>query len=232
MQEVSDTLVANWTITSRIQRPSAVDIVCPHCARKVTYTLKWGAINHTIMSTESRCPACDNNSIFIILDLSEIEPDGNKKGRLYVHPSPKIRYPIRGIDEIHDFPNELQKAYESAINVYNVREWTATAVLCRRLLEGITFTLIPEEERKGSLFDQLQSLPDYRDLKAPILTLADAIRKGGNLGAHFDLDKEPDEETVTLMIDLLDYLLEYLFILPTKINKLHKAIDHLGKAHS
>ena len=229
MQEISDALVASWRITNRVRRPSAVDIVCPHCARKVTYTLNWGTHNEIVMYTVSRCPACNNDSIFILLEFSEIEPGGDRKGRLYIHPSPKIRHPIQGIDEVDEFSEELQRAYASAINVYNVREWTAAAVLCRRLLEGVTLSLIPASKRKGSLYHQLQSLPEYKDLKAPLLTLADAIRKGGNLGAHFDLDKEPNEDTVTLMIDLLDYLLEYLFILPKKIDKLHDAIDNLGK---
>jgi hypothetical protein len=35
-----------------------------------------------------------------------------------------------------------------------------------------------------------------------VIRRADAIRKGGNLGAHFDLEKEPNEETATLMIEL------------------------------
>ena len=44
MYEVSNALIANWNVTNQIRRPSAVDIVCPHCARKVTYTLQWGGL--------------------------------------------------------------------------------------------------------------------------------------------------------------------------------------------
>jgi hypothetical protein len=232
MHEVSDALVANWSTKDHIRRPSAVDIVCPHCARKVTYTLNWSGISDLIMNTASRCPACNGRSLFVIVDLSEIEGGGDKKGRLYIHPSPKIRYPIEGISDVDEFSEGLREAYGSAINVYNVGEWTAAAVLCRRLLEGITLALIPEDKRKESLYQQLQSLPEYRDLKSPIMMLADALRKGGNLGAHFDSEKTPNEETVTLMIDLLDYLLEYLFILPKRIESLHKTIDDLGKENA
>ena len=54
------------------------------------------------------------------------------------------------------------------------------------------------------------------------------VRKGGNLGAHFDLEKEPNEETATLMIELLEYLIEYLFVLPKRIDKIHGTIDGLA----
>jgi hypothetical protein len=53
------------------------------------------------------------------------------------------------------------------------------------------------------------------------------IRKGGNLGAHFDLEREPDEEVFSLMIDLFDYLIEYLFVLPSHIELLNDKIEHL-----
>ena len=61
------------------------------------------------------------------------------------------------------------------------------------------------------------------------MTLSDAIREGGNLGAHFDFEREPNEETATQMIELLDYLIEYLFILPKRIENLKNAIENLGE---
>lgn len=228
MHEVYDDLVAHWEISDKRRLPIAIDLICPLCSRTVTFTLKWGSKNNTLMFTSSRCPACSHQVVFILVEFQEIESGGDIKGRLYAYPSPKIRYPLDEITEIEEFSDNLQSAYMSAINVYNVGEWTAAAVLSRRVLEGVAKSLIPEGEQQGNLYQQLRSLPKYRDLEAPILTLADAIRKGGNLGAHFDLEKEPDEETVTLMINLLDDLIEYLFILPTKINKLDDAIENLG----
>lgn len=59
--------------------------------------------------------------------------------------------------------------------------------------------------------------------------LADAIRKGGNLGAHFDLEKEPSEDISKLMVDMLDYLIEYIYILPNRIQSLHDKIESLSK---
>jgi len=228
MYRVPQALVANWSIAARVRYPAAVDLICPSCARKVTFSLSWGGFNDRLMFCGSRCPACASSPSFILVAFQEVEPGGDKIGQLFVSPAPKIRQPIEDVAQIEEFSEDLRRAYVSALNVFNTREWTATAVLCRRLLEGITLTMLPEDQRKGTLSRQLKALSEHRDLKKPIETLADAIRKGGNLGAHFDLEREPDEETVSLMIDLLDYLIEYLFILPKRIERLHLTIDSLG----
>jgi hypothetical protein len=41
------------------------------------------------------------------------------------------------------------------------------------------------------------------------------------------LDKEPTREVAEACIDLLDYLLEYLFVLPNRIDELKKRVDDL-----
>jgi hypothetical protein len=140
-----------------------------------------------------------------------------------MHPTPRLsRQPIAAIDTI---PESITRAYVSAINVYNVHEWTAAAVLCRRVLEGLTQSQLPEDFRKRTLAQQLQELGNHVDFEKPMHMLTDAIRRGGNLGAHFDADKEADEETVTMMLDLLEYLMEYVFALPKRIEHLHARVN-------
>lgn len=229
MYHISDNFVASWIRTKNFELPAVIDISCPFCSRHLSFSLTWGNPNENLTNTNTRCTACQKSVIAVLVDFKkESEIDKFLRGKLYIYPKPKVRQPIDGIEEIKDFSEGLEKAYQSAINVFNVREWTASAVLCRRLLEGIAKTLLPEEEQNKPLYKQIQSLPAHRDLRQPILTMADAIRLGGNLGAHFDWDKEPNEETVTLMLELLDYLIEYLFILPERVERLHTAINELG----
>lgn len=143
-----------------------------------------------------------------------------------MHPAPKIRSRMKGLDEVEDFPTALNRAYISAVNVYNAGEWNGAASLSRRLLEGIAKNILPNSKHDKPLHVQIQSLPDHRDLKQPFITLAHAIREAGNMGAHFDI-REANEETATLMLDLLEYLMEYLYLLPKQINQLDEAIRRI-----
>jgi hypothetical protein len=229
MRQILDSEVAQTVTSNNYLLPSSVDIMCPHCKRLVTFNLKWSSLNKNLVYTLSRCAGCGDISYFIIVDFKEINEQKVLKGSLFVYPEADRRKAIEGINEVEDFSDGLHRAYESTINVYNTREWTATAVLCRRLLEGITKTLLPSEEHDKPLAKQLEILPNKTDLHRPIMTLAHAIRKGGNLGAHFDLEKEPNEETTKLMVDLIDYLIEYLFILPQRIEELNNYVEKMPK---
>jgi hypothetical protein len=67
------------------------------------------------------------------------------------------------------------------------------------------------------------------DLAKPLITLAHAIRQVGNLGARFDLRKEPDRDTVKAQLELIEYLLEYMYTLPGMIETVNDKVDALGE---
>jgi len=229
MHHIAEEFIVDYDNRSGIDFPSSVDLICPFCGRQVNYSIKWrsNVIDYNGMATYARCPACREHPNFILVGVQDRGDDSHKKGQLYVYPAPKVRYPIADIGDLAEFGEVFRRAYESAINVYNLKDWNATAIACRRLLEGMSKTQLPEAEQKLPLARQLQELPKHRDLSKPILLLADAIRKGGNLGAHFDLEREPNEETATLMIELLEYIIEYLFIIPKRVEKFHNEVDRL-----
>lgn len=229
MYYIAEEFIADYDNRKGIDFPSSVDLICPFCGRQVNYSIKWRSdvIDYNGMATYARCPACGKYPNFILVGVPNREDDSHKKGQLYVYPAPKVRHPISGIKEIDEFGEPLRRAYESAIKVYNGKDWVATAMMCRRLLEGVSKTLLPEEKQGLPLARQLVELSKHKDLAEPVRMLADAIKKGGNLGAHFDLEREPNEETATLMIELLEYLIEYLFIIPKRVEKFHAEVDHL-----
>ena len=75
--------------------------------------------------------------------------------------------------------------------------------------------LLPEEERNRGfiLARALEELRNHVDLSRPLTQLSHVIRQGGNLGAHFDLEREPDQNTALMMIELLEFFMEYLFVI-------------------
>ncbi len=228
MQRKEDKYFTKHQKQGGVKLITSVDYNCPHCGRNVNFYLGWSLPqNHYCLSTKARCSGCGQESKFIYIDYDLADKDG--LGKLFIHPNSKRRRSIIDFSKTDSTLNHgLQTAYESALNVYNVGEWTATSVLCRRLLEGITQDLLPDENKKLNLNKKLMELPKYLDLQKPILTLADALRKGGNLGAHFDLEKTPDKKIASQMLDLLDYLIEYIYILPNRIEGLHNEIEELN----
>ena len=63
------------------------------------------------------------------------------------------------------------------------------------------------------------------DLAEPIRNLANVLRQGGNLGAHFDMEKEPDKRMALQMLSLLENLIEFLHVLPHEIRSLEHFLD-------
>jgi hypothetical protein len=96
------------------------------------------------------------------------------------------------------------------------------------VLEAVVQNLLPKEARKGSLYEQLGKLQSSVDLSKPLRSLADALRKGGNLGAHFraesDPEGEPDQATARQMLHFVEYLMRYLYVLPGEVESFHNDI--------
>lgn len=232
MYRIPSEFIPGYSGTGTDQIPSSVDLICPRCGRQVNFALSnWQAAKSVNSKhAQSRCPGCGDVSFFYwVGNPAWIGNDETPSHDLYVHPDPKlIRRPIDGLNKAAGFPADLGGAYASAIGTYNVRQWTAAAVLIGRVLEGITRSVLPEDKHRLPLAMQIQELPEHIDLQEPIVRLSDAIRKGRNIGAHFDAELEPNQETTEQMLDLLDYAIEYLFILPGRIEELHDQLADTG----
>lgn len=219
MHELPFGSIASWNETPGQGRyPLTIDTACPRCGRTVTLQTRAperdGARETT--SATARCPACGQDSHVWFVE----------EGYLFIRPSPPKthRRPIEGHEAL---PERLRRAYKAALDVYNAGVWTATANSCRRTLEGIVPDLHPDAE--GPLARRLKELPDNVDLAEPLVTLSHAVREGGNLGSHFDLEKEPDRETAEAMLELVEYFLEYVYTLPRMIEDLNRKLDALGR---
>ena len=232
MYALSNSHIARWKRESSVYLPSAIDINCHACGRLVSFaTDTWKPAPQKTRVSVVRCPACNTPSTFFLLNHHGSSGSLSDTESLYLAEEPPGREPIKEILDSNQLDEPLQRAYVSAINVFNTQEWGATAVLTRRLLEGLTKSLSPEHQSLP-LAQQVAKLAETKDLAAPITTIADAIRKGGNLGAHFDLESEPNQEVARLMLELVEELLEYFYVLPARIEELHDHIQSLDKGTS
>lgn len=229
MYQLSDAFIPQWTDDAPFRSPARVDTICPHCGLSIVFELKqWTRTGSGLAAaTEAACSSCGRTVSFFA--STGAGNNGRGEASFYMHPSPDfLRQPLEDISRVKEFDESLQRAYAASINVYNAREWTGTAVVCRRTLEDIAKALLPSDQRKLSLALQIEALPRRRDLAKPMLLLSDALKRSGSLGAFFDLEKIPDQHTATLIIDLLEYLIQYLFILPERIQQLHNEVRALA----
>jgi hypothetical protein len=122
-------------------------------------------------------------------------------------------------------PPKLKKAYQSALNVLTIGEAEATASQCRRVLEGVTRRVLPPEVTTTNLARRIQALAQQDEtLARPLIDLADSLREGGNLGAHFNDEVDTSIDDAVRMVELLDYLLTYLFVLPERIHQFRSEV--------
>ncbi|MBN2475469.1 MAG: DUF4145 domain-containing protein [Pirellulales bacterium] len=217
--------VPNWINVSSFWLPQSVDFVCPHCGREVNFALtNWQHVNRrSAASAAANCPGCRKEVRFWAIDPSKYGDTGSKEcAELCMHPTPTVkRSMMRGLDRV---PPEIARAYVSALSALNAGVWNGTAALVGRALEGLVKNLMPKDKQKLPLAQMLAELPDTVDLPKTLRTLTDGLRKGRNIGAHFDLDKEADEEMANMMVEFLEYFLEYLYIVPAKVDDLHRRL--------
>lgn len=225
MYRIPASAVAKWMKgPSDYHVPRALDLVCPACQKAVTFVTAdlWDSQNVRGMPLNVRCPRCGDT--VTVLRLGGIDNSG---ARLYIDAEDPARQPVADLDLVPDsvISPALKKAYQSALNVLAIGEAEATAVTCRRVLEGITRKVLPDEVTTTNLSRRIQELTKQHDkLAQPLVELSDTLREGGNLGAHFSDETETSIDDARRMVDLLDYLITYLFVLPQQIHRFRSEV--------
>jgi hypothetical protein len=220
MQKINSDSVNSWGEVSSCKFAQSISISCPFCHERGTFTptLLLEDTDRKTISYSSTCPTCQKTVFFWVITLKDIEP------LVYMFPECKGFREILFADS--EIPGPLRRAYESTVNAFNSKNYTATAVCCRRTLEGIFKYRLPEGKKDLTLAKAIDQIKDSEDLAKPLNNLSHAIRQGGNLGAHFDMEKEPGKELAEAMVDLLEYFIEYLYTLPSQIERIDNVLGN------
>ena len=217
--------VKSWVQASGGPRtPAQIAAACPHCAMWCIFSASSTQVNTNtgIGSSKSKCPSCDEFLGFIYIYPDKIRPNATQTSIL-LFPAPKLKRPEAF--EAEGVPQDVSKAFRNTLDTFQSRNYTATTVMGRRTLEGLLLSLLPPDHEKQNLHRLIEAVTKEVDFAKPLNQLSHAIRASGNLGAHFDPAAEPDEVMAQQLVELLDYLISYLFVLPTKIKQLEDAIE-------
>jgi hypothetical protein len=115
-------------------------------------------------------------------------------------------------------PAPLKSAYSEAISCFKSKAYTATAIMCRKTLEGICV----EHGAKGNnLVSNLKELKDNGVIENRLFEWADALRISGNEAAH-DVTVTTSPEDARDILEFTNALLEYIFTFRDKFEEFEK----------
>lgn len=222
MKQLDIEAVKRWTAVPQatIRAPASIGTLCPHCAEKVTLTTqgrRFDQARHTL-SCSSRCPSCGESVHFWLTELAADGADGEPVTELYMRPTPADRLDATRFEV--ELPDPVRRAYESTVDSYNSGNLTATAVLCRRTLEHVFRYRLASERHRGTLIEAIGAVSETEDFRAPLDRLALALGDGAELGALLDMEREPDRDAARALVELLDALITYLYVLPDVFERL------------
>jgi hypothetical protein len=225
MRRINPGSVNSYIRYGNIKIPKAVQSECPGCRESAVFVLNANYQNskHNLV-TESICPTCKNSATFIIMTKDVIDEKG-EHADTYIYDLQSSKHAVHQIESLPNIPKDLLRAYRSALNVHQTRENSATAVMSKRVIESILKHFLGEKNHGQPLYKQLEMLPNKVDLAKPIQTLSVLLTNNSRLNQMLDLDIEMDYETSTLLMDLIENLIEYLFVLPGKIEVAQRKIE-------
>jgi hypothetical protein len=224
MRRINPGSVNSYIRYGNLKIPKSIQSECPQC-RNITEFM----INANFQSskngllTESSCPTCKKSTVFIIM-TKDGQYEQNEHADTYIYDIQASKHLINHLESLPNIPRDLIRAYRSSINVFESRENSATAVMSKRVIESILKHFLKEKSKGQPLSQQLEILPNQVDLAKPIQSLSHLLSTDGSLHRVLELETEMDYETTALLMDLLESLIEYLFVLPGKIEVTHNKI--------
>ncbi|MBI1813557.1 MAG: DUF4145 domain-containing protein [Deltaproteobacteria bacterium] len=145
-----------------------------------------------------KCPSCETPLLIYQWRPEEGQPWDSPK-RLYP--------PIRRLSS--QIPNELRRSFREAIRCQESGHYLATALMCRRTLEGICAHHLGTVR---NLSTSLKELHKKNVIDDRLFEWASALRDDGNLAAH-DMNARISHEDAEDLVDFSEAILDYVFVL-------------------
>jgi hypothetical protein len=204
--------------------------VCYHCGNRASHD-KVGSFNSTELfeQVESRrlnerfrydlyrCSTCDGISVFgDFVDYPE-RPDLASRR---IHPKgSRLLPPAHLLANRGCVPQRILQLYDEIWPLRHVSP-TAFAGQVRRALE---FVCSDQKAAGRTLFEQLQDLAKRGTFPGYFVEMTDLMRRVGNLGSHAG-EVDVDFWDAELLDDFFRSVIEYVYIAPSKIERLKERI--------
>lgn len=203
---------------------------CFHCGNETLMSQKGGfswsshddGFRFSFTYKLFECPVCHKASLFeeytddsMVFRFPGIN-DSIEEERSY---SSKIVFPVNSFDS-NALPRGIRESYEAALRVRQV-DITGCVLLLRRTIEMV---MTDQGATSWGLQKKIEEIAE-KGLIPPALREASFFtKKFGDSAAHGN-ELNADAEDTKNLLDFTEYIIEYLYIIPEKINSLKLKIE-------
>lgn len=190
---------------------------CTRCSARVSGTVEGQFNEHldeagfTVRWSLLKCPTCFA-AILIAQDDEAARYGGSDDGELWA--DTRVLYPVNKRRELGAaVPEPIRTAFGEARTCFDdARAYTACAIMCRKVLEGICDS---HGAKRGSLAQRLKSLADQGVLDKRLYEWIDTLRVVGNEAVH-DVSVTVSKEDAADLLELAEAVAEYLYTFKEK----------------
>ena len=122
---------------------------------------------------------------------------------------PKTIYPTSSLNVNNAAPEPIRIALEEAIVCFKVKAYTASAIMCRKVLEGIRSEYGIKER---TLSASLNTMKEREFIDIRLFQWSDALKSAGNEAAHdvnIRIEKDDAQDIVDFAVAITDYLFSF-----------------------
>jgi len=123
--------------------------------------------------------------------------------------TPFVMFPQTDARVNPDAPTEIRAAFEEACTCYRTQAFTASAIMCRKTLEGVCAVHGIEER---NLSASIRKMKDVGLIDERLFEWSDALRVVGNEAAHgvgVQITQADAKDTLEFTNAILDYMFSY-----------------------
>jgi hypothetical protein len=222
MRRILPGSILSYNQYGHLKVPKAVKCECPECGKTTAFILKVNYQSNRVgLFSQGNCPVCRTTSQFVIM-LKDYFDGTNEQADVFIYDQ---RQPLHQIEKNTHIPGDLIRAYRSALNVHQSKDPSATAVMSKRVLESVLKSFLGEDTKGLPMSERWEELPTSIDLTKPISALSHLIHPESHFQQMLELERDLDDEMAELLMDLLNGLIEYLYVLPARLELTHGRIE-------
>jgi hypothetical protein len=166
--------------------------------------------------TSMVCRNCNQPIIVIEEEYIGEKPKLKNKEGGFIKYVGHFWWPLENVKVNDKYPLNIRKVFSEAIICFYSNCFSASAVMSRRTIEAIAKD---KGFSEGNLIDKIKSMKEKGVLQQALADWANEVRLIGNQGAHFDPINKVEEADAKQIIEFIEELIKYIYILPNELEE-------------